>query len=138
MAGEKIGWSNGWLYAHLIFESINVAVGDTVNQYDCIGEIIDWTDTWGHIHFVEISDSGTVWKYYDNEWGINFNPLQVLRPVSDTTAPVIENVFPDEKFAFPFNGTDFYLKPDSLYGDVDIVTKITDKIGNFALGSAGV
>ncbi len=127
---QSSGWSNGWLYAHLIFESINVAVGDTVSQHDYIGDIIEWTDDWGHIHFVEIRDSGTVWEYYDNEWGINFNPLQVLRPIPDTTAPVIENVFPDAKFAFPYNGTDFYLDPDSLYGDVDIVAKVTDKIGD--------
>ncbi|NOZ62353.1 MAG: T9SS type A sorting domain-containing protein [Calditrichaeota bacterium] len=127
---QSAGWSNGWLYAHLIYETINVAVGDTIKQHDYIGDIVDWTDTWGHIHFVQISDSGEVWRYDDNEWGINFNPLQVLRPIPDTTAPEIENVFTESKFAFPANNADYYLNPDSLYGDVDIVAKITDKIGD--------
>jgi len=127
---QSSDWSNGWLYAHLIQETISVAVGDTVKQHDYIGDIVAWTESWGHIHFVEISDSGTVWRYDDNEWGINFNPLQVLRPIPDTSAPVIENVFANSKFAFPINNTDFYLDPNSLYGNVDIVVKITDKIGD--------
>jgi len=38
----------------------------------------------------------------------------------------------NSKFAFCLNETDTYLDPDSLYGNVDIITKIVDDIGNSA------
>jgi hypothetical protein len=125
-------FSKGWLYAHLIQNTIQFDVGDTVQQYDYLGNIIQWHEDWGHIHFVEIQDSGLVWQYDDNEWGITYNPLLSLRPHTDLIPPIIENVFHNSKFAFCLNETDTYLDPDSLYGNVDIITKIVDYIGNSA------
>ena len=122
--------SNGWLYAHLIENTIQVDVGDTVRQHDYLGDIIAWTSEWGHIHFVEINDSGLVWFYDDDEWGINFNPLLALTPVQDTIPPVIDNVFPDQKFGFCINETSSYLEPDELAGNVDIIVKVFDYAGN--------
>jgi hypothetical protein len=124
------GYSDGWLYAHLVEESIQFDVGDTVQQHDYLGDIIWWAEDWGHIHFVEIRDSGLVWQYYDNEWGINYNPLLSLTPDTDSLPPVIESVFPDSKFGFCLNETSTYLDPDSLYGDIDIITKIVDYVGD--------
>ncbi len=124
------GWSDGWLYAHLIESTIQFDVGDTVQLHDYLGDIIEWTIHWGHIHFVEIADSGLVWSYDDNEWGINFNPLLVLEPDTDSIPPVIENVFTDSKFGFCENESSNYLDPDSLYGDIDIITKVVDYIGD--------
>jgi hypothetical protein len=126
---QSAGWSDGWLYAHLIHSTIQVDVGDTVDIHDYLGNIVQWTEDWGHIHFVQIHDSGLVWLYDDNEWGINFNPLLALEPDSDLVAPVIENVFPDSKFAFCTNETSHYLDSDSLYGDVDIIIKTVDYVG---------
>ncbi len=103
------GFSNGWLYAHLIENTIQFDVGDVVQLHDYLGDIIEWTSEWGHIHFVEIKDSGSVWLYNDNEWGINFNPLLALNPVPDTIPPVIDNVFKNEKFGFCTNETSNYL-----------------------------
>ena len=123
------GYSDGWLYAHLIQSSIQVDVGDTVQLHEYLGDIIYWSSNWGHIHFVQIRDTGLVWQYSDNEWGINFNPLLVLRSDPDTIAPVIEDVFPQSKFAFCVNETSQYLDPDSLYGEVDIIVKVNDFCG---------
>ncbi len=129
--GEAVpDYSNGWLYAHLIESSIQFDVGDSVNQHDYLGDIIEWTSAWGHIHFVQIRDSGWVWRYDDNEWGINFNPLLALTPAIDLIAPKIEPVFPNSKFAFCTNETSYYLNPDSLFGDIDIIAKIVDYVGD--------
>ena len=124
------GFSNGWLYAHLIENTIQFDVGDVVQLHDYLGDIIEWTSEWGHIHFVEIKDSGSVWLYNDNEWGINFNPLLALNPVPDTIPPVIDNVFNNEKFGFCTNETNNYLSPNNLLGDVDIITKVYDYAGS--------
>ncbi len=126
------GYSNGWLYAHLIENTIQFGVGDTVQIHDYIGDIVEWTAEWGHIHFVNIRDSGLVWQYNDNEWGINFNPLLALSPLQDNTAPVFQPVFPNSKFAFCLNESSVYLNADSLYGDIDIIVRVADQIGNSA------
>lgn len=127
---QEGGWSDGWLYAHLIESTIQFDVGDTVGLHDYLGDIIEWSADWGHIHFVEISDTGFVWQYEDNEWGINFNPLRALEPDTDSLPPVIDDVFTDSKFGFCQNETSNYLDPDSLYGDIDIITKVVDYIGS--------
>ncbi|MEE9448920.1 MAG: T9SS type A sorting domain-containing protein [Ignavibacteriaceae bacterium] len=127
---QVAGYSDGWLYAHLIESSIQFDVGDNVQIHDYLGDIIEWSSNWGHIHFVEIRDSGLVWYYNDNEWGINFNPMLALQPLPDTTAPVIEPVFGYSKFGFCANETSNYLTPDSLLGDVDIIVKVVDYAGD--------
>ncbi|MBN2088901.1 T9SS type A sorting domain-containing protein [candidate division KSB1 bacterium] len=129
---QTADFSKGWLYAHLIQSTIQFDVGDTVQQFDYLGDIIQWAEDWGHIHFVEIEDSGSIWQYWDNEWGITYNPLLSLRPHADLIPPIIENVFPNSKFAFCLNETSNYLDPDSLYGDIDIIAKIVDYIGDSA------
>lgn len=121
--------SDGWLYAHLIESTIQFDVGDTVEVHDYLGDIVEWTSEWGHIHFVEINDSGFVWLYNDDEWGINFNPLLALTPLPDTTSPVIDNVFTDQKFGFCTNETSTYLQPEALSGNVDIIVKVYDYAG---------
>ena len=122
--------SEGWLYAHLVPESIAVDVGDTVEVHDYLGDIIYWSQDWGHIHFVMIRDSGLTWQYDDDEWGILFNPLLALQPDTDPVAPVFEPVFDDSRYGFCLNETSTYLDPDSLYGSVDIIVKIVDYVGD--------
>lgn len=127
-AEQVAGFSRGWLYAHLIQNTIQVGVGDTVQLHDYLGDIVAWTSDWGHIHFVEIEDSGLVWSYNDNEWGITYNPLHSLRSNAEHVAPVLEPVFPYSKFGFCLNETSTYLYPDSLYGDIDIIAKVVDYV----------
>ncbi|MFC2092463.1 T9SS type A sorting domain-containing protein [Bacteroidota bacterium] len=126
---QVAGYSDGWLYAHLIQNTIQFDVGDTVHIHDYLGDIIYWSSNWGHIHFVQIRDTGLVWSYSDNEWGINFNPMLALQPLSDTTPPFIDTVFNYSKFGFCLNETSTYLQPDSLYGNIDIIVKVVDYAG---------
>ncbi len=126
---QTAGRSKGWLYAHLIENTIQFDVGDTVQIHDYLGDIIQWHEDWGHIHFVEIQDSGLVWQYDDDEWGISYNPLLSLEPDTDFFPPIIENVFLSSKFGFCLNETSIYLDPDSLYGDIDIIARIKDYVG---------
>ncbi len=125
------GYSDGWLYAHLVEGSIQVDVGDYVEIHDYLGDIIYWSDDWGHIHFVEIHDQGLIWYYDDDEWGINFNPLLALTPNDDIIAPVIHNFSAGSKFGFLIHGTfSNFLNPNNLYGDIDIIAKISDFHGS--------
>lgn len=123
-------YSKGWLYAHLVPTTIQFDVGDSVEQFDYLGDIVHWAEDWGHIHFAEIQDNGWVWQYDDNEWGITYNPLLSIRPNTDLIPPIIDNVFSHSKFAFCLNETSTYLDPDSLYGDIDIIMKVIDYIGD--------
>jgi hypothetical protein len=124
------GRSDGWLSAHLIQSTIQFDIGDTVQVHDYLGDIIFWANDWGHIHFVNISDSGSVWYYNDGEWGINFNPILALQPYPDVTAPYIDPVFTWSKFALAVNESATYLQPDSLFGDIDIIVKVVDYVGD--------
>ncbi|MDZ7622907.1 MAG: hypothetical protein U5J96_00445 [Ignavibacteriaceae bacterium] len=124
------GRSDGWLSAHLIETTIQVDIGDTVQIHDYLGDIIQWSGDWGHIHFVNISDSGLVWYYNDDEWGINFSPILALQPYPDIIPPAIEQVFPWSKFAFAKNESAIYLQPDSLFGEIDIIVKVVDYVGD--------
>ncbi len=124
------GRSDGWLSAHLIETTIQVDIGDTVQIHDYLGDIIQWSADWGHIHFVNISDSGLVWYYSDDEWGINFSPILVLQPYPDVLPPSIEQVFPWSKFALARNEYAIYLQPDSLFGEIDIIVKVVDYVGD--------
>ncbi len=127
---EKL--SKGWLYAHLIESTIQFDVGDTVQMYDYLGDIVQWGADWGHIHFVEIQDSSLVWQYdQDNgdEWSVTYNPLLSLYPNTDICPPTFENISDTSKFAFCINETSIYLDPDSLFGKIDIIACIQDQIG---------
>ncbi len=123
---QSSGYSDGWLYAHLIQSTIQVAVGDYVNLHDHIGDIIDWGIDWGHIHFVQIRDHGTIWQYDDDEWGINFNPLLALDPITDPIVPDIENSAAGKKFEFCTNETSTYQEAQNLHGNIDIIIKVSD------------
>jgi hypothetical protein len=126
---QSSGYSNGWLYAHLVNSSIQVDVGDYVELHDYLGDIIYWSADWGHIHFVNIRDQGDIWYYDDDEWGINFNPLLALSPITDESAPVIEDFSSSSKFGYCMNETSNYLDPDDLSGEVDIIARISDYHG---------
>ncbi len=127
---QSSGYSDGWLYAHLVNSSIQVDVGDYVELHDYLGDIIYWSSDWGHIHFVNIRDQGDIWYYDDDEWGINFNPLLALNPITDESAPVIEDFSTSSKFGYCINETSVYLDPENLSGEVDIIARISDYHGS--------
>ncbi len=140
-AEEQVsGYSDGWLYAHVIESSFQVDVGDSVEVGDYLGQIIYWSSQVdGHLHFTRISDHGTVWSYDDDEWGITYNQELSLVPNPDSTAPVIESALSGKsKFGYCRNNTGYnatsssYYYPDSAGGglteDIDIVVKLYDYI----------
>jgi len=128
---QVVDYSDGWASAHLIESTIQFDVGDTVNVHDYLGDIIQWDgNNWGHIHLVQIRASGMVWLYELDQIGINFNPMLALQPYPDTTAPYIDPVFTWSKFAFAVNESDTYLQPDFLYGEIDIIVKVVDYVGD--------
>lgn len=117
-----------WLYAHIDPTRYHKNIGDEVNPGDLIGYLIPWpVSGFDHLHFARIKDCGSVWTVAD--WAFVKNPLCFLTPNTDTVAPIFENALGNKKFAFCQNNTSIYLNPDSLYGDVDIIAKIYDRIG---------
>lgn len=121
------GWCDGWLYAHLDQFTIQVQVGDTVQEGDYLGDLVFWPAAgFHHLHFVKIRDQGTTWPA---DWKFIGNPLDELVPIDEPDPPVIENVQAGTKFAFCRNNTHNYFNTGaSLSGDVDIIAKIYDKI----------
>jgi hypothetical protein len=123
------GWCDGWLYAHLDQPTIQVQVGDSVQVGDYLGNLVYWpVSNFHHLHFVKIRNNGTTWA---SDWIFIANPLDELVPIDEPDAPVIENARGSDKFAFCQNNTHTYFDPGSpLSGDVDIISKIYDKINH--------
>ncbi|MCX7785291.1 MAG: T9SS type A sorting domain-containing protein [candidate division WOR-3 bacterium] len=117
-----------WLYAHIDPTRYHKNVGDEVYPGDLIGYLVPWTvPGFDHLHFARIKDQGSTWITPD--WAFVRNPLCLLSPNIDTVAPTFENALSNNRFAFCQNNKSIYLNPDSLYGNVDIIAKIYDRIG---------
>jgi hypothetical protein len=129
--GDSAGtqWCDGWLYAHLDQNTIQVQVGDTVQEGDYLGDLVYWpVALFHHLHFVKIRNHGMPWQ---SDWKFIANPLDELVPIDDPTPPVIENARGTYKFAFCQNNTHTYFDPGTpIKGDVDIVSKIYDRINH--------
>ncbi len=125
---DTTGPSEGWLYAHLIQNSIPFAVGDSVHAMDFLGELVPWpVSNFTHCHFVKISDSGRTWSM---PWDAVFNPLEVLRPNTDVEPPVFHPAKGKDTLAFCVNESSMYLDPFALVGKVDIIAKVGDHLGH--------
>lgn len=123
------GWCDGWLYAHLDQPTIQVQVGDTVQEGDYLGNLVYWpVVSFHHLHFVKIRNQGITWTA---DWKFIANPLDELVPIDESDPPVIENATDADKFAFCSNNTHLYFDPGApVSGDVDIISKIYDKINH--------
>ena len=124
--------TEGWMYAHLAPESITVDVGDTVRQGDLLGSLVAWPSAnFHHLHLVKVRQAGEVWE---PDWDALFNPLDVLHPREDTDTPEFEPiplpVSPEGQFGYCLDETSQYLSPDHLYGNVDIIARVGDRIGD--------
>lgn len=122
-------WCDGWLYAHLDKNTIQVQVGDTVEVGDYLGDLVFWpVADFHHLHFVKIRNHDMPWE---SDWKFIANPLDELVPIDDSDPPVIENARGSYKFAFCQNNTHTYFDPGApVKGDVDIVSKIYDKVNH--------
>ena len=123
------GWCDGWLYAHLDEPTIQVQVGDTVQEGDFLGDLVYWpVVSFHHLHFVKIRNQGATWTA---DWKFIANPLDELVPIDELDPPVIENARDADKFAFCSNNTHLYFDPGSpVSRDVDIISKIYDQINH--------
>ena len=117
-----------WLYAHIDPYQFHKDVGESVAEGELIGCLVEWPITgFDHLHFARIKDAGAIWQYGD--WAFVENPLLIIQPYDDTTRPVFEDAYSNDRFAFCQNNTSTYLQPNNLYGGVDIVAKIHDDVG---------
>lgn len=115
--------SEGYLYAHLIQNSIPVTVGDTVSAGDFLGELVPWPIAdFTHIHFARIRHSGETW---DGNWFTTDNPHIDITNKIDHTPPVFESALINSLFAFRTPDGD-YLPSDGLFNDYDVIVKCHD------------
>ena len=121
---------DGWLYAHLDQSSIIVIEGQWVNEGDYLGNLVSWpVADFHHLHFVKIRHSGTIWN---SNWQFIGNPLDELDPIDDPDAPVFDNAFGSQLFAFsPNQSSDYFASGDDISGDVDIICKAWDYINHY-------
>jgi murein DD-endopeptidase MepM/ murein hydrolase activator NlpD len=120
--------SQGYLYAHLEEPLIPVLVGDTVAEGEVIGQLVDFPVTgFVHCHFARIVDKGATWS---GSWWTFDDPLYYMSNFKDTTAPVFEECFSGQKFAFR-DAIGDYITSDNVYGEVDIISNVHDLINTF-------
>lgn len=121
--------SQGYLYAHLDELLIPVTVGDSVEEGEVIGQLVDFPVTgFVHCHFARIVDAGAQWF---GSWWTFDNPLYYMENFKDTTAPVFEDAIPGMKVGFRVMNTNFYFWGNTISDEVDIVSKVYDQINTF-------
>ena len=119
--------SEGYLYAHLNQNSIPYIVGDQVQVGNLLGTLYPWSVSgFTHTHFARITCSGTTWN---GNWWTTDNPLVDVINIEDTTAPIFENAYGSDLFAFRTEGGT-YLDPNDLMGEIDIIAKCHDIINS--------
>ena len=117
--------SQGYLYAHLEQSTIPYQVGDSVNEGDIIGQLVDFPVTgFVHCHFARIFDDGLTWN---GSWWTFENPLTYMTNFFDTIPPGFEPTINNDVFAFRDSAGN-YLSPSSLYGNVTVISKSFDQI----------
>ena len=117
--------SQGYLYAHLEQSTIPYQVGDSVNEGDIIGQLVDFPVTgFVHCHFARIFDDGLTWN---GSWWTFENPLTYMTNFFDTIPPGFEPTINNDVFAFRDSAGN-YLSPSSLYGNVKVISKSFDQI----------
>jgi murein DD-endopeptidase MepM/ murein hydrolase activator NlpD len=116
----------GYLYAHLVYSSIAVTVGQQIQVGQYLGDLVDWPVTgFTHTHFARISDTGAQWH---GSWLSIGNPHPDLENQSDDSPPVFEPASGSALLAFCANETSNYQNPNALHGAVDIIAHVGDRI----------
>jgi hypothetical protein len=117
--------TQGYLYAHIDENTFLYAVDDTVSEGDVIGQLVDFPVAgFVHCHFARIYDQGPTW--FGAWWTVD-NPLKDITTFFDSIPPEFEMI--NDVFAFrDLNGN--YLSADSLYGNVQIIAKVFDRINS--------
>lgn len=118
----------GYMYYHIEAATIRVRVGDTVHVGDTIAFICTWPVAgFHHDHFSKNRRAGVTWPDYG---GFIKNPLAEFTPDNDSMRPVFTNAYPGQIFAICRNNTSNYQNRDSVYGDVDFICRVEDKVNH--------
>jgi len=119
---------SGYMYYHIDNSTIVVQEGDTVEVGDTLGQIAYWsTAGFHHDHFSKNRRSGVTWPDYGSFYK---NPLMDLAPDDDSITPNFLNAYTGQRFAICRNNTSTYLTKDSVYGNVDLICRLDDRINH--------
>jgi len=123
---------DAWMYAHINQETIPVTVGQWVEEGDYLGDVVNFTAyPFQHLHFSRIRHSGASWDDWAN-WRYAGNPLDEIDDLNDPDAPVFENAFRNQIFAFCRNYSASYFGEGAILdGDVDIICRVYDYINHY-------
>jgi hypothetical protein len=122
------GFCSGYMYYHVDNTTIRVSEGDTIRVGDTLGRIATWsTAGFHHDHFSRNHNSGTIWASYGTFYR---NPLTELMPDTDSTVPSFIDAVTGQRFAICANNRSTYQGKDSVYGDVDLICRLDDKVNH--------
>ncbi len=127
-SGIVINYTNaqdkGWLYWHLTYSTIPYVVGDYIPEGARVGNIATWpVASFHHVHFTRSYYPGVL-GWYD---AVD-NPIEFMVPPTDTQAPVFDEAETGQMFSFCENNADTRVDPANVYGNVDIIARISDRI----------
>ncbi len=119
------GTGKGWLYYHIAENSLTKSIGEHVSKGEKIGELSDWGvehEPYRYrLHLSRIESKTEEWSiFYLYQIG---NPQRFFPDFKDDINPEIGEIYFSRK-----NGT-AYFSPEELYGDIDVVVDVKDKIG---------
>ena len=120
---------DGYLYAHLDVETIEVASGDFVSEGQFLGRLVSWpVAQFHHLHFAKIRQSGYPWS---SDWQFIYDPLHEIQDAEDQSAPEFVQLSNGTYFAFYQNNSFTYLPVGSVLSrGVDFLVSVRDKINH--------
>jgi len=119
---------SGYMYYHIDNTTIRVQDGDTIAVGDTLGLIATWSVAgFHHDHFSANHNSGIIWQDYG---AFYHNPLLDLAPDDDSIVPNFLDAYTGQRFAICRNNTSTYMGKDSVYGTVDLICRLEDRINH--------
>jgi len=119
---------SGYMYYHIDNRTIVVQEGDTIAVGDTLGLIATWSVAeFHHNHFSANHNSGVTWPDYG---AFYHNPLLDLSPDYDSIMPTFINAYTGQRFAICRDNTSNYQTKDSVYGTVDLICRLDDRINH--------
>ena len=125
ITSNSTGQDLGWCYYHITSTTMPFIEGDEVHVDDYLGDISTWhTADFHHLHFTRCRYPGNNSAWYDAV----ANPIEFLVPSAEPDAPVFQEAQTGQMFSFVENNSNTQIDPSSVYGQVDIIARISDRI----------
>jgi hypothetical protein len=119
---------SGYMFYHIDNSTIVVQEGDTIAVGDTLGLIATWSVAgFHHNHFSANHNSGVIWADYG---AFYHNPLLDLDPDYDSIAPNFIDAYSGQRFAVCVNNTSTYQTKDSVFGTVDLICRLDERINH--------